>query len=382
MVKSVLETAKKTRRPRVFLAISLLISIAALGSLAACAVSPISIPLEVKEPLEILGYPSGFSLYPGETATFEITVQNHAPITYFVQFDFRLNDTEYQDRYVTFSNHNYSIAPGTQNLSAWLTIAPNAPPANLMITVSRKTDTPTPSPTPAPTPAFNISLSPSLKLLGGGARWASPEGKYALYINHKDNWEAHHLTDGINWGPWFPEEVMDKWRTAVAITLEREGFEVTFKGDAPEDLSEYDLVVFEAFWAVEPKHAPLVREYLSNGGGVVIWGGVPCHFSVYCKDRWPYRLGGTDLSSFQDWFGAQLFVNTNGNAKLGVDNPFGTQLCNNEIVYSGLGSEKAVTMLSNDTQIIALWGTDSVFAFTHEYNEGRVYYQGEIAVGN
>jgi hypothetical protein len=374
------ESAKKLRSLRAFLVITLLLSIVTLGSFAAYALQSISTSLEVKEPIEILDCPSGFSLYPGETVTFEITVQNLASVTYFTEFEFRLNDTDYQAKYVTFSNHNYSIPPGTQKLSAWLTVAPTAPPANLLITINRKTDMLSPSPTPSSTLSFNTSLPPSLKLLGGGARWASPKGKYALYVNHKDNWEAHHLTDGVDWGPWFPEELMDKWRTAVATILEQAGFEVKFKGDVPEDLSGYDLVVFEALWAVEPKHVPLVRDYLSNGGGVVVLGGVPTQFAVYCKDRWPYRFGGTDLSSFQDWFGARSFANTNGNAKLIVDNPFGTQLGNNEIVYSGGGSEKAVTMLNGNTRIIALWDSGHVFAFTHEYNEGRVYYQGEIRV--
>ena len=121
-------------------------------------------------------------------------------------------------------------------------------------------------------------------------------------------------------------------------------------------------------------------DYLSNGGGVVMWDGVPCYFSAYCKDRWPYLVGGADLSSFQDWFGAQAFLNTNGNATLIVNNPFDTELRINETVYSGLGSEKAVRMLSEDSQVIAFWDSGSVFAFTHEYGEGRVYYQGEIAV--
>ena len=378
-----LKSAKRLRSFRIFKAIILSICIITFGSFTAYALQSVTIPLEIKEPLEILEYPSGFSLYPGETVTFDLTVQNHASVTYFAEFDFRLNDTEYQTKYVTFSNHNYSIPPGTQKLSAWLTIASTAPPANLMITINRKTDTPTPSPSPTPSPApiFNTSLTPSLKLLGGGARWASPEGKYALYVNHKDNWETHHLTDGVDWGPWFAEVTMDKWRAAVGTTLEQEGFEVTFEGDVPEDLSGFDLVVFEALWAVEPKHEPLVRDYLSNGGGVVVLAGVPCYFEVYCKDRWPYRFGGTDLSSFQDWFGARSFVNTNGNAKLFVENPFSTQLVKDEIVYSGSGSEKAVTSLNENAQVIALWESGHIFAFIHEFKEGRVYYQGEIRVG-
>jgi len=39
-------------------------------------------------------------------------------------------------------------------------------------------------------------------------------------------------------------------------------------------------------------------------------------------------------------------------------------------------------MLSGNAQVIALWESEHVFRFTHEYNEGRVYYQGEIHVGN
>jgi len=376
----VLKSLKKPRSLRVFLSISLLISIVALGGFAAFALESLQIPFEVKEPLEILDYPPSFSLYPGETINFEITIQNHASITYFLELDFHLNDTDYQAKYVTFSDHNYSITPGTEKLSAWLTVSPMAPCVNLVVTVNRKEDTPVPS--PPPSLSFNTSLTSSLQLLGGGARWASPEGKSALYINHKDHWEAHHLTDGVDWGPWFPEETMNKWRTNVAATLEQAGFEVIFTGEVPEDLSNYDLVVFEAMWAIEPKHAPLVRDYLSDGGGVVIWGGVPCHFAVYCKDRWPYRFGGTDLSSFQDWFGAQSFLNTYGNAKLVIENAFGTQLANNEVVYTGEGSEKAVTTLNEKAQVIALWESGSVFAFTHEYDEGRVYYQGEIHVGS
>jgi hypothetical protein len=372
--------AKNHRSLRAFLAITLLISTVALGSFAAYALQSVSIPLEVKDPLEILDYPSGFSLYPGETVTFDITVQNLASVTYFVEFEFRLNNTDYQAKYVTFSNHNYSMPPGTQKLSAWLTVAPTASPANLLITIERKTDnpTPTPSPAPSPSPSSNTSLTPSLKLLGGGARWAAPNGTTALYVNHKDNWAAHHLTDGVEWGPWFSEKTMDKWRAGVAATLEQAGFEVTFAGDVPENLSVYDLVVFEAFWAVEPKHASLVRDYLSDGGGVVMWGGIPCYFAVDCKDLWPYRFGGSNLSSFQDWFGAGGFANTNGNANLVVDNPFGTQLGNGKTVFSGTGSAKAITMLNDNAQVIALWESGPVFAFTHEYNGGRVYYQGEI----
>lgn len=375
-----------TKNPRFkyFFTIVLIVSIGVMGGFTVLAFQPISIPLEVKEAIEILDYPSsGFSLFAGENITFEITVQNLASVTHFVEFDFQLNDTDYQTKYVTFSNYNYSVPTGTQTLSAWVKIAQTAPPANLMLTINRKTDTQSPSSFPTTSSNSSLTLSPtnsSLLLFGGGARWASPEGNKALFINRKDNWKTHHLTDGADWGPWHTEELMDEWRAMTTSALEAEGFEVTFAGDVPEDLNIYDLVVFQSPWSVEPQHSDLVRDYLSNGGGVVIRGSPPCHFAVYCKDRWPYRFGGTDLSSIQDWFGASRYANTNGEAMLVVDDPFGTQLADNEMIFSGDLSRSGVTDLDDDAEVIAMWESGIVFAFTHEYNGGRVYYQAEIPV--
>jgi hypothetical protein len=356
----------------------LLTSTVTLGGFVAYAFQSVSIPLEVKEPLEIREYPSGFSIYPGETITFDFTVENLASVTYFAEFDFLLNDTDYQTKYVTFSNYNYSTPPGTQKLSAWLTITPTAPPANLIITINKKTNTPTPS--PPPTHTSNTSLVPSLQLLGGGARWATPNGTTALYVNHKDNWALHHLTDGVDWGPWPSESTMDNWRSSISNALEQVGFEVTFAGDMPESLNGYDLVVIKANWAVEPKHAELIRDYLSNGGGVVILKCVPSYLSVYCKDWYPGKLGGTDLTAIQDWFGSDTYANIGGQARLIVDNPFGTDLEYGDVVYSGLtASEACITSLDGNANIIATWGNpDYVYAFTYEYGEGRLYYQGEV----
>ena len=369
----------KKRSESVLLASTLLILTITLGSFAVYAFQSTSIPLEVKEPLEILDYPSGLSLFPGENVTFDITVQNLASIPYFVEFDFCLNDTDYQAKYVTFSNQNYSIAPGTQKLSAWLTVALTAPPASLIITIDRKTDMSSFSPSPDPSTPFNsnTSLTPSLKLLGGGARWAARNGTSALYINEKDNWVAHHLTDGVDWADWLPKWVMDNWRSSISSTLEQAGLKVTFAGDIPQSLNAYDLIVIEAYWAVEPKHAPLVKEYLSNGGGVVILRGAPCYFNVYCKNRWPGEKGA-DLTSIQEWFGSSRYINTQGHSRLTVDKPFGTDLAYYDIVYTGItGSEKGVTSLNSNAQTIALWewGTSLTFAFTHEYGKGRLYYQ-------
>jgi hypothetical protein len=141
----------KNPRFKFFFAIVLIVSLVVIGGFTVSAFQPISIPLEVKEAIEILDYPSyGFSFFAGENITFEITVQNLASVTHFVEFDFQLNDPDYQTKYVTFSNYNYSVPTGTQTLSAWVKVAQTAPPANLMLTISRKTDTTAASPSTAP----------------------------------------------------------------------------------------------------------------------------------------------------------------------------------------------------------------------------------------
>ena len=112
-----LNKIRSKKRIQVFLLSTLLISIISVGSFAVYAIQPVSIPTEVKEPLEILEYPTSFSLYPGETKNFNFTVQNSASVNYFQEFEFLVNDTDYK-KYVTFSNYNYSIQPGIHKLNA------------------------------------------------------------------------------------------------------------------------------------------------------------------------------------------------------------------------------------------------------------------------
>jgi hypothetical protein len=364
----------KKRRGLACLIITLLTSTIAVGSFATYALQSMSIPLEVKEPLEIIDYPSGFSLYPGETVTFEITVKNMASVTYFMEFDLSLNDTEYQTKYVTFSNTNYSVPPGIQKLAAWLTISPEAPPANLMITVNRKTDIPSPSPTPSPPNDYNTSLVPSLQLLSGGARWAAKEGKTALYVNWKDNWAAHHLTDGADW-EWISESSREQWTSSVIVALEHAGFEVTLASDIPANLEDYDLVVIFAYYAVEPRHEPLIRDYVFNGGSLVLLSGTPCYLTEYSK-----VLGtGTDLTIIQDWFGCSTYLNTEGTVHPAFDNPFGTSFSTKDVLLTKeILWHAGVTSLNEDSQPIAFWNSGAVFAFTHEYGDGRVYYQAKV----
>jgi len=101
----------------------------------------LTIPLEVKEPLEILFYPSGLSLFPGETKEFNVTVENNASMNYSVILDFQLSNATYQANYATFSNEIYTVIPGQQNLTAWLMVASNAPPTTSSLTIEfRRTE--------------------------------------------------------------------------------------------------------------------------------------------------------------------------------------------------------------------------------------------------
>jgi hypothetical protein len=368
------EPVRSRGKPRVLL-IVILISTLSLGGFAVHAFQSAKIPLEVKEPLEIREYPASLSVYPGETVTFNFTVENFASVTYFTEFDFILNDTDYQAKYVTFSNHNYSIPPGTQELSTWLTITPEAPPAKLILTIDRKIAifSPSPSPTPSPTPSFDISLYPSLILLGGGARWAARNGTSALYINWKDNWDAHHLDDGAKW-TWFDVASMERWRSSITKALQQSGFEITFACDIPDNLDDYDLVVLFAYYAAEPQHEPLIRNYILNGGGIVLLAGAQCYLTGYSKDL----STGNSLSYIEEWFGCSDYINSGGTAMPTFDNPFGISLSKNDIIATGTFGWAGVTSLHGDSQPIAYWSTGIAFAFTHEYGDGRVYYQAHV----
>lgn len=95
----------------------------------------LTMQVEIKEPLEILAYPSQMSLYPGETKEFNITIRNHASVNYSVLLDFSLDNATYQTSYVTVSNEIYTIAPGLQNITTWLTVKSSAPPINATLTM-------------------------------------------------------------------------------------------------------------------------------------------------------------------------------------------------------------------------------------------------------
>ena len=107
-----------------------------IGIVFTFAWQSVTIPFEVEEPLEILSYPSEFSLFPGETVEFNITLQNHASTNYSVKFEFQLNDSYYQANYVRFSDEVYNVTSGIQTLPTWFSVEPDAPTTQTSLTIS------------------------------------------------------------------------------------------------------------------------------------------------------------------------------------------------------------------------------------------------------
>jgi len=219
-----------------------------------------------------------------------------------------------------------------------------------------------------PLQAAETSLSPSLALLGSGSRWAAREGVSALVVD----WKTNIASNGNPYAP--PQEIMDRLHDEDLQTLTTYGFSVEFAAEVPENLSGYDLVLIQAYYALEPRHEPLLRDYVNNGGGLVLWCGTPCHLVTYCKDLWS---GVSDLSSIEDWLGVGRYYNDGGIASVSVDNPFGLPLMTGDSILQTGYSNAALFMPHNDTNVVARWFSGSVFACCHEYGAGRVYYQAD-----
>lgn len=210
-------------------------------------------------------------------------------------------------------------------------------------------------------------IDPSMLLLGAGTKWAARNGSSALYINWFDNLMAYpnglFLDQYVGYLPI---------RDFTAYILESFGLSVSFAGSIPSDLSEYDVVVIDSYWACEPGNERVIRNYLSAGGGLVLIAAVPRYFAVYCKDMWP----GHELDPVQEWFGASWYGNSGGSATIAIDNPVGTPMLRGESLGFFAGySQAAVTGLHEDSTLLAGWETGEAFSFTHEFGQGRVFYQ-------
>ncbi len=98
--------------------------------------SSITIPLTIEEPLSLSSYPSSIHVHPGENETLEIVVNNAATVNYSILLILGVNDTAFQDSYITFSNRTYNVIPGANQITAWIAVNTGAHPAFLEIIIN------------------------------------------------------------------------------------------------------------------------------------------------------------------------------------------------------------------------------------------------------
>jgi hypothetical protein len=216
-------------------------------------------------------------------------------------------------------------------------------------------------------PAMCSSTSPSADiLLGAGAKWAANGGSKVAYVDDYDNLIAYPNPFGSN-------DYFLRLKNAVLSILQGENFTVDTFATIPANLSQYSLLYLEAYWACDPTDEPVISNYISNGGGVVLKSGVICYLVYYSKNL----NTGTDLSSVASWFGANQYINTGGAAYMNIANPLNTPLKKaGDQLCTGEGySNAAITFMNPDSQVLATWEDGSTFAFMHTYGQGRVYWQ-------
>jgi len=218
-----------------------------------------------------------------------------------------------------------------------------------------------------------VSTSPSAfpsldTLFGAGAKWAANGGTKVAYVDFYDNLIAHPNPSFAGGDPNY----FLPMKNGVLSILEGEGFTVDTFADIPANLSQYNLVFLEAYWACTPANEPAIRDYISNGGGVVLKSGVVTYLAHYSATQY----NSQDLSSIASWFGASHYINAGGAAYVSVANPVGTSLNVGDRLATGMGDGCAgITSMSADSQVLATWQGGGTFAFTHQYGQGRVYYQ-------
>ena len=94
-----------------------------------------TIPFTVEEPLSVTDFPSEVRFHPGQNVTLDITISNSADTNYLVMLDIQLTDANYMQSYVQTSNQTYTIVPGDNTISAWITVSQNAPNSQQQLTV-------------------------------------------------------------------------------------------------------------------------------------------------------------------------------------------------------------------------------------------------------
>ncbi|HWP32046.1 MAG TPA: hypothetical protein VNK96_10040 [Fimbriimonadales bacterium] len=203
------------------------------------------------------------------------------------------------------------------------------------------------------------------------------------------------LADGPG-SPFISDFVTDERRVTwaeganeLAEELRKLGFEyVEVRFKAPEgiaELNKFDLVIITAYnRTTNPALGDMLREYVRDGGGVVLTEGVP---SIMCTQYGPNEDVVTrdkqgisnerNLSRIADWFGGIYYENTEGGpVRITVNKPFDEPILLN--ITLGLKGSAAVRLPEKNSSAlpIAIWEKNrSCFAFANRFGYGRVYYQ-------
>ncbi|MDD1747237.1 MAG: carboxypeptidase-like regulatory domain-containing protein [Methanomassiliicoccales archaeon] len=226
--------------------------------------------------------------------------------------------------------------------------------------------------------AASVTFTPSAELLAGGCRWAGGNSSDILFVNFYDNYLAHYNTDGASWGPWWDPGDMQSTTLSMVDLLNHSGFNVIRAGDIPENLSAYGAVMIFAYFACEPRHVPVMREYVENGGGLILLAGTADYFRCYCKDFWTWTLPTDPLSmNNSEWVGAETFMNSGGQAIIRIDHPFGTSFAYGDVVMD-VPSSSLSAASGGEATMVAEWSAGMMFAYSHVFGEGRVYYQASF----
>ena len=147
----VVDFSRKVRGIPVWALLTLLVCLV-VGGVVAYIFGNVNVSVNVEEPLSVVASPNLLELYPNMTQTFNVTVNDAATVNYLVALTFSLNDTVYQQSYVTFSNTTYTVLPGLNNLTASINVASDAPPAQLELTLTL-------SRVPATQPTYDYAFS-------------------------------------------------------------------------------------------------------------------------------------------------------------------------------------------------------------------------------
>ncbi len=167
----------------------------------------------------------------------------------------------------------------------------------------------------------------------------------------------------------------------------------------PDKLEFYSCIVFENQNAATAKASQKLRQYITNGGGLVIWGDMPIKLASTNEH---VVLGGWSLRPIADWFGAASMWNIHHELADAIvttaNHPLNTKIENGAVLMKYQGEPKYF-MLENtdefcenytewvrtsDRGVVTFDNSEHHFiaAMAHPYGKGCIYWQSVISDPN